>query len=143
VPIITSTDLIRPAATLSAILHPVVDDDRLPRDETGAHQPLDSRAILGLTARPLLESVMHLASSLRQDALAILRGWISRRWELNLDQASLSPSFAGLYSSVELIGAGSETYCGRCLLPAISGSFQEITSTPAARRAFRPEVWSG
>ena len=37
-------------------------------------------AILGLTARPLLESLMHLASSLRQDALAILRSWISRRW---------------------------------------------------------------
>ena len=38
-------------------------------------------AILGLTARPLLESLMHLASSLRQDALPILRGWISRRWD--------------------------------------------------------------
>ena len=38
-------------------------------------------AILGLTARPLLESLMHLASSLRQDAIAILRGWISRRWD--------------------------------------------------------------
>jgi hypothetical protein len=38
-------------------------------------------AILGLTARPLLESLMHLASSLRQDALSILRSWISRRWD--------------------------------------------------------------
>jgi hypothetical protein len=38
-------------------------------------------AILGLTARPLLESLMHLASSLRQDALAILRSWISRPWD--------------------------------------------------------------
>ena len=38
-------------------------------------------AVLGLTARPLLESLMHLASGLRQDALAILRGWISRRWD--------------------------------------------------------------
>jgi hypothetical protein len=38
-------------------------------------------AILGLTARPLLESLMHLATSLCQNALAILRGWISRRWD--------------------------------------------------------------
>jgi hypothetical protein len=38
-------------------------------------------AILGLTARPLLESLMHLATSLRQDAITILRSWISRRWD--------------------------------------------------------------
>ncbi len=38
-------------------------------------------AILGLTARPLLESLLHLASSLRQDALAILRSWINGRWD--------------------------------------------------------------
>lgn len=38
-------------------------------------------AILGLTARPLLESLMHLASGLRQDALSLLRSWISRRWD--------------------------------------------------------------
>ena len=38
-------------------------------------------AVLGLTARPLFKSLMHLASSLRQDALAILRSWISRRWD--------------------------------------------------------------
>ena len=38
-------------------------------------------AILGLIARPLLESLMHLARGLRQDAIAILRGWISRRWD--------------------------------------------------------------
>ena len=44
-------------------------------------------AILGLTARPLLESLMHVASSLRQDALAILRGWITKRWEcVNADR---------------------------------------------------------
>ncbi len=38
-------------------------------------------AILGLTARPLLESLMHRASSLRQDAISLLRSWISRRWD--------------------------------------------------------------
>ena len=36
-------------------------------------------AILGLTARPLLESLMHLATSLRQDAIATMRSWIRRR----------------------------------------------------------------
>ena len=38
-------------------------------------------AILGLTARPLIEALMQLARSLRQDAIAILRAWISRRWD--------------------------------------------------------------
>ena len=38
-------------------------------------------AILGLTARPLMEALMQLARSLRQDALAVLRAWIARRWE--------------------------------------------------------------
>ena len=38
-------------------------------------------AILGLTARPLLEALMQLARSLRQDGLAVLRAWIARRWE--------------------------------------------------------------
>ena len=33
--------------------------------------------ILGLTARPLLEPLMHLASSLRQGAIAILFSCIS------------------------------------------------------------------
>ena len=38
-------------------------------------------AILGLTTRPLLKSLMRLASNLRQDAIGILRSWISRRWD--------------------------------------------------------------
>ncbi len=38
-------------------------------------------AIPGLIARPMLESLMHLASSLRQNAITILRSWISRRWD--------------------------------------------------------------
>jgi hypothetical protein len=44
---------------------------------TGAYDRRYSRA----DPRPLLESLMHLASSLRQDALSILRSWISRRWD--------------------------------------------------------------
>jgi hypothetical protein len=43
-------------------------------------------AILGLTARPLLESLMHLASSLRQDALG---------HPAQLDQPSLGLSWHG------------------------------------------------
>ena len=38
-------------------------------------------AILGLTARPLIEALMQLARSLRQDGVSILRAWISRRWD--------------------------------------------------------------
>lgn len=38
-------------------------------------------AILGLTARPLIEALLQLARNLRQDALAVLRAWISRRWD--------------------------------------------------------------
>ena len=38
-------------------------------------------AILGLTSRPLIEALMQLARSLRQDALSVLKAWISRRWD--------------------------------------------------------------
>ena len=38
-------------------------------------------AILGLTARPLVEALMQLARSLRQDALAVLHAWIAPRWD--------------------------------------------------------------
>ena len=38
-------------------------------------------AILGMVARPLMEALMHLARALREDARALLRGWISRRWD--------------------------------------------------------------
>ena len=38
-------------------------------------------ALLGLTARPLLEALMQLARGVRQDALGLLRAWIARRWD--------------------------------------------------------------
>ena len=37
-------------------------------------------AILGMVARPLVEALMQLARALREDARALLRGWVSRRW---------------------------------------------------------------
>jgi hypothetical protein len=44
--------------------------------------------ILGLTARPLLESLVHLASSLRQDALSILRAGSAAAGSQKMDRLS-------------------------------------------------------
>ena len=40
-----------------------------------------SGAILGIVARPLLEALMQIGRALREDARALLRAWIARRWE--------------------------------------------------------------
>ena len=38
-------------------------------------------ALLGMVARPLIEALMQLARTLREDARAVLRAWIARRWD--------------------------------------------------------------
>ena len=38
-------------------------------------------AILGMVARPLIEALMQLARTLGEDARAVLRAWITRRWD--------------------------------------------------------------
>jgi hypothetical protein len=38
-------------------------------------------AILGIVARPLLEALMQIGRALREDARALLRAWIARRWD--------------------------------------------------------------